>query len=652
MDQTPARLATFSLRLQRIKTVFLRKSLVGIRPRLPLILLGVGVLLLAALSVLNYLNSVRVVETELRGELKRDALAITRHIERQLHEREDALVSLAQSAALRDYVRGATQSPLGAELPKELAAEVRATLENNRKYYAAIACLGADKQPLFRAELNFKRTPPVLFQTRDFLTESVKADERVWTIAEQAPLETILAREAYGSVLRYAIPIFTEQVDASAPRGALIVDYKLDALLGDAVSVSDYQSTPAFASEFATTPRLVLMLDRAGNVVYHTNAALKYQPITASMPQAFAPITSAMKEGQAGWQFYDSTEGDRWLAVYQPIKTLDLSVMVAGDYSVAVQGLRFMGWTGIGLTTLVGALMAALLWLSLRRTSRSIVHVTEGTVAIARGELDQRIEVRSSDETHLLAETINTVKERLREQLAREAEMRQFDSFMRLSAMLTHDLKNSILTLSLIVSNMREQFHNEGFRADAMKSLTEATDKMRAMVAKLSEPVRSLSGEFKRPRPTDLIPIINRVLARTIEPASAEHEVEIHLPSTLVAIADDERIEKVLENLVLNAIEAMGADKGKLTVEAGDEAEEGFVFFSVSDTGPGMSEEFQRTKLFRPFSTTKPKGIGLGLYASRELIRALGGSIKAESERGSGTTFRVVLPSGRIEGKG
>src|SRR5205085_8140728 len=137
------------------------------------------------------------------------------------------------------------------------------------------------------------------------------------------------------------------------------------------------------------------------------------------------------------------------------------------------------------------------------------------------------------------------VKERLREQLAREAEMRQFDSFMRLSAMLTHDLKNSILTLSLIVSNMREQFHNEGFRADAMKSLTEATDKMRAMVAKLSEPVRSLSGEFKRPHPIDLIPIINGVLARTIEPSTSQHKVEIDLPSSLVAVADDERIEKV-----------------------------------------------------------------------------------------------------------
>ena len=294
--------------------------------------------------------------------------------------------------------------------------------------------------------------------------------------------------------------------------------------------------------------------------------------------------------------------------------------------------------------------MAALLWVSLRRTSRSIVHVTEGTVAIARGELDQRIEVRSSDETHLLAETINAVKEQLREQIAREAEMRQFDSFMRLSAMLTHDLKNSILTLSLIVGNMKEQFHNEEFRADAMKSLTEATDKMRAMVAKLSEPVRSLSGEFKRPRPIDLVPIINRVLARTIEPASSAHEVETHLPSSLIAIADDERIEKVLENLVLNAIEAMGEGVGKLTVKAGRD-DEGFVFFSVSDTGAGMTEEFRRTRLFRPFSTTKPKGIGLGLYASRELVRALGGSIEVESERGSGTTFRVVLPSGRIEGK-
>ncbi len=65
-----------------------------------------------------------------------------------------------------------------------------------------------------------------------------------------------------------------------------------------------------------------------------------------------------------------------------------------------------------------------------------------------------------------------------------------------------------------------------------------------------------------------------------------------------------------------------------------------------------MTEEFQRTRLFRPFATTKPKGVGLGLYTCRELIRALGGRIEVESRRGSGTCFRIVLPSGAITGAG
>jgi signal transduction histidine kinase len=194
---------------------------------------------------------------------------------------------------------------------------------------------------------------------------------------------------------------------------------------------------------------------------------------------------------------------------------------------------------------------------------------------------------------------------------------------------------------------MEQQFHREEFRMDAMQSLRDATSKLNALVAKLSEPVRSLSGEFKRPRPVDLVPVIRRALSRTAEPAAEMHEVEIRLPSQLVAVADEERIEKVVENLALNAIEAMGMERGRLSATAG-EAEEGFVFFSVSDTGAGMTEAFQRTRLFRPFATTKPKGVGLGLYTCRELVRALGGRIEVESKRGSGTCFRVVLPSGAI----
>ena len=99
-----------------------------------------------------------------------------------------------------------------------------------------------------------------------------------------------------------------------------------------------------------------------------------------------------------------------------------------------------------------------------------------------------------------------------------------------------------------------------------------------------------------------------------------------------------------MENLVLNAIEAMSYKGGTLTIEAGPD-ENGLPSFSVSDTGPGMTRTFIETRLFRPFSTTKKHGIGLGLYTCREVIRASGGSITVDSVEGAGTTFRVVLPS-------
>jgi signal transduction histidine kinase len=130
----------------------------------------------------------------------------------------------------------------------------------------------------------------------------------------------------------------------------------------------------------------------------------------------------------------------------------------------------------------------------------------------------------------------------------------------------------------------------------------------------------------------------------TAEPSRSKHKIVMRLPPSLFALVDAARIEEVIENLVLNALEAMGDKSGTLTIEAGQTAD-GAPAFSISDTGLGMSRSFVDNRLFRPFSTTKKTGIGLGLYTCREVITASGGSIKAESVEGAGTTFRVVLPS-------
>jgi putative PEP-CTERM system histidine kinase len=231
----------------------------------------------------------------------------------------------------------------------------------------------------------------------------------------------------------------------------------------------------------------------------------------------------------------------------------------------------------------------------------------------------------------------------LRAQVAREAESRQFESFVRISAMLTHDLKNAIEGLSLTVSNMEHHFDNPQFRADAMKGLTSATDKLKALVARLARPVTSLSGEHRRPEKVDLVPILQRVIAVNAEPLRSKHKIVTRFPQSLYAHVDAARIEEVIENLVINALEAMDKS-GTLTIEAG-QTPSGAPTFSVADTGRGMSQTFIDTRLYRPFSTTKKTGIGLGLYTCREVIQASAGTINVESVEGAGTTFRVVLPS-------
>ena len=163
-------------------------------------------------------------------------------------------------------------------------------------------------------------------------------------------------------------------------------------------------------------------------------------------------------------------------------------------------------------------------------------------------------------------------------------------------------------------------------------------------MARLSNPVNTLSGEHQRPRSVDLVPILKRVVAMTAEPARTQHEIVINLPEALFALVDGERVDKVMENLIINGLEAMAEKRGKLTIEAGHTAD-GKPYFSVSDTGDGMSERFIAERLFHPFATTKRKGVGLGLYTCREVVGANGGTIEVKSEQGAGTTFRVVLPS-------
>ena len=104
---------------------------------------------------------------------------------------------------------------------------------------------------------------------------------------------------------------------------------------------------------------------------------------------------------------------------------------------------------------------------------------------------------------------------------------------------------------------------------------------------------------------------------------------------------DPDQIQNVVTNLVLNAREAIG-ERGRIRIQTA--RQNGWAVLTVSDDGCGMTPEFLRQSLFRPFQTTKKGGTGIGMFQCKMIVEAHHGRIEVESEPGKGTSFRVLLP--------
>jgi hypothetical protein len=105
--------------------------------------------------------------------------------------------------------------------------------------------------------------------------------------------------------------------------------------------------------------------------------------------------------------------------------------------------------------------------------------------------------------------------------------------------------------------------------------------------------------------------------------------------------ADEEEIYKVILNLLLNAVEAT-TDGSTVQVAYGLQQEMAFV--KVKDSGCGMTADFIKKRLFKPFETTKKHGFGIGLYQCKQIMESHGGSIQVVSREGQGSDFTLLLP--------
>jgi putative PEP-CTERM system histidine kinase len=223
---------------------------------------------------------------------------------------------------------------------------------------------------------------------------------------------------------------------------------------------------------------------------------------------------------------------------------------------------------------------------------------------------------------------------RLSEQLVRAKEM---ETFQTVSAFFVHDLKNVASTLSVMMGNLPIYFDDPVFRSDTLQSMSRSVEKINAMCARLS--FLSATREIRLLKTN-----LNELVVATIDDLNGSLKAAVmnELQPVPKVMIDPEQMKKVLVNLILNSNEAIG-EGGRIVVAT--EPQDGWVRLSVSDNGSGMSKEFISHFLFRPFQSTKNRGLGIGLFLSKKIVEAQRGRIEVESEEGKGSSFRILLPT-------
>ena len=214
------------------------------------------------------------------------------------------------------------------------------------------------------------------------------------------------------------------------------------------------------------------------------------------------------------------------------------------------------------------------------------------------------------------------------------AESAQFEAYNRLTAFMMHDLKNSVAQLQLVVTNAARHKHNPQFIEDTIETIANTVERMTRLIEQLRRD--SVGSRLSVVQLDELArAAVTRCSDRAPVPAlSVEDRARVN--------ADPDRVTAIIEHLIRNAQDA-SAVEGQIGVEL--RADGRNAVLTVTDTGSGMTAEFVRERLFRPFDSTKgSKGMGIGAYQVREYVRMIGGQVEVQSSPGTGTRFSITLP--------
>lgn len=289
------------------------------------------------------------------------------------------------------------------------------------------------------------------------------------------------------------------------------------------------------------------------------------------------------------------------------------------------------------------------------RFTRPVKDLSTAARRIAQGDFEVRVPTNRQDEIGALAATFNEMAARLKRAREIEAQLHQVEKAAvvgRLAAAIAHEIRNPLNYINLTLDHLRSSFAP----ADQTKRETfeRLADQLKSEVARINRHITDFL-KYSRPSALELEPLDLRVQAedalRMISGPASEHGIETKLTEhgkVPLVIADKDSLRSVFTNLLINGVEAIDGEGGRVEIKLSAETEDR-ALVEVSDTGKGIAAE-DIAKIFEPYYSTKDTGTGLGLAIVKKAIDDHEGSITVTSKQGSGTTFTIILPTQQKEG--
>ena len=295
-----------------------------------------------------------------------------------------------------------------------------------------------------------------------------------------------------------------------------------------------------------------------------------------------------------------------------------------------------------GVAVFIGVIVSGIVT---ARVSRPIRNLAQAAGEIGQGNWDVRIETSGKDEIGKLAVAFNQMTEELIGQRERLVQTERVAAWRELARRLAHELKNPLFPLQITVENLLRARENSPQEFDEV--FRESTSTLLAEIANLKTIIGRFSDFSKMPAPqiqavdlNEMVRSVTQLFQVQLNREPARIRTELQLGDVPQVSGDPVLLRRVVENLVLNAIDAMPKG-GTLTFRTF--MNEKFAVFELADTGAGLTPE-ECGRLFTPYYTTKQHGTGLGLAIAQSVVSDHHGHISVSSRKDQGTTFHVELP--------